>query len=92
MNLLSHAIETVRKFPYSLFVSLENLTSKDSLRTHAQQFAQNQAKAVPDSSSHISKLKFAPPDLIQNYIITIPTTLYFENLSACASISALSSK
>jgi len=61
---------------------LENLTSKDSLRTHAQQFAQNQAKAVSDSSSHISKLKFAPPVLIQNSIITVPTTLYFENLSA----------
>ena len=38
------------------------------------------------------QLKFAPPDLIQNSIITVPTTLYFENLSACASISALSSK
>ena len=39
------------KFPYSLFVSLENLTSKDPLRTDAQKFTQNQAKAVPDPSS-----------------------------------------
>ena len=33
------------------FYIFGNLTSKDPLRTRAQQLAQNQAKAVPDSSS-----------------------------------------